>query len=161
MVHWIAEAKALEIHAKLGFECWVDYITDALSDLTGELSPAVKLMLVDVFRAEGMSLRAIGDALKMSKSSVHRQVSQSGTDGLDNQTAESKGSTGSPRKPEARLSTAVKWVKGIDLATVEDLAALAQHLQDARKLLCELIDGFLEDINAASTAEPERLDEAS
>ncbi|SLH95738.1 Uncharacterised protein [Mycobacteroides abscessus subsp. massiliense] len=73
------QAKALSIHLELGFDSWTDYIVDALSDLTGALSTTVKQFLIDQFHEDGMSVRAIAEKLGLSKSTVHRQVSQSGT----------------------------------------------------------------------------------
>lgn len=104
-----------------------------------------------------MSVRAIAEAVGTSKSTVSRQVSQSGTGettGLDNKTYPRRNSGGGYRghlAPHMRLNRAVKAIAGINVASAKDQAALRQQLQDTRRRVCELIDELIVSIKSTNT----------
>ena len=75
----------------LGFDTWTAYLADRLKPITKTLSADDRRQLIAMLHEAGMSVRDIAVTADMSKSTVQRQVSQSGTDddetiGLDDKT---------------------------------------------------------------------------
>ncbi len=76
----IAEAKAGQIHIALGYASWTAYVKDAIQ--VAPKDKAERKALVTLMSGQGMSQRAIGAALDVSKKTVTadlREVSQTGT----------------------------------------------------------------------------------
>lgn len=70
----ITEAKAGHIHLTLGFRSWTAYIADALANLQLAMTPQVRQELVDRLAREGMSQRAIAQAVGVSQKTVDRDL---------------------------------------------------------------------------------------
>lgn len=75
----LANAKAGQIHKALGFPSWPAYLADRLKPLAAVLSDQDRRELVTHLYEAGMSVRDTAEAVGMSKSAVHRQVSRDGT----------------------------------------------------------------------------------
>lgn len=70
----IAEAKAREIHAELGFKSWPDYIADVARTEMPNVARSVEQRreIVAMLAGEGMSNRAIADAVGVNEITVRR-----------------------------------------------------------------------------------------
>lgn len=79
LAHLLTQAKAGRIHQALQFDSWTAYLANRLKPITKALDADDRRALIAELYQEGMSVRAIADAVGTSKSSVSRQVSQSGT----------------------------------------------------------------------------------
>lgn len=77
----LEEAKEGHVHVALGYQSWPAYIADVMGDEPLRLSRDDRRELVHYLTGEGMSARAIGSTLGISKNTVteDRQVSQFGT----------------------------------------------------------------------------------
>ncbi|MGV7645792.1 helix-turn-helix domain-containing protein [Mycobacterium kansasii] len=75
----LSEAQAGHIHEALGFSSWTEYVADRLKPITKALGrEELRALTVQLYDA-GMSVRDTADATGQSKSTVQREVSQSGT----------------------------------------------------------------------------------
>lgn len=74
----IAKAKAGQIHVALGFKSWPDYIADVVSKEMPNVARSVeqRRTVVEILAGEGMSQRAIADAVGASQSTVRDDVAQ-------------------------------------------------------------------------------------
>src|SRR5512143_3057840 len=74
----IAEAKAREIHTDLGFKSWPDYIADVTRREMPNVSRSVEQRreLVALLSREGMSQRAIAEAVGVSNATVSRDQAE-------------------------------------------------------------------------------------
>lgn len=77
----LEEAKEGNVHVALGYPSWTAYIAEVMGDEPLRLSRDDRREIVHYLTGEGMSARAIGSALGISKNTVteDRQVSQVGT----------------------------------------------------------------------------------
>lgn len=81
LVDLVGEARRDEIHKCLGYPSWTAYVADVFT-VTTRLDQPHRRELVGYLSGEGMSQRAIADAVGVSKNTVTsdlREVSQSGT----------------------------------------------------------------------------------
>lgn len=90
----LAEAKTGQIHAALGYDSWTAYLAERLKPITRALDTDDRRVLVAELYEAGMSLRAIAEAVGTSKSTVARQVSQSGTGDLGGEAVKTTGTDG-------------------------------------------------------------------
>jgi hypothetical protein len=136
----LAEAKAGHIHEALDFPSWTAYLIDRLKPITKALSADDRRALAVELYVNGFSLRAVAEATGQSKSTVARQVSQSGTaqdtTGLDGKTYRHNGGRRGPLTPTDRLNRAEKLIRGIDFAganadTATDICALIDRLRES------------------------------
>jgi DNA-binding NarL/FixJ family response regulator len=74
----LAEAQEGQIHQALQFDSWTAYLVDPLKPITKALDADDRHELVVQLYEAGMSVQAIAEAVDTSKSTVSRQVSQSG-----------------------------------------------------------------------------------
>jgi hypothetical protein len=73
----IAEAKTREIHKDLGFKSWPDYIADVAREMPNVArSVEERRQVVGLLAGEGMSQRAIADAVGVSQKTVDRDLDQ-------------------------------------------------------------------------------------
>jgi hypothetical protein len=73
----IAEAKTRGIHKDLGFKSWPDYIADVASEMPNVArSVDERRQVVALLAGEGMSQRAIADAVGVSQKTVDRDLDQ-------------------------------------------------------------------------------------
>jgi Helix-turn-helix domain len=74
LVSAIADAKAHEIHKDLGFKSWPDYIADVASREMPNVARSVeqRRQIVTLLAGEGMSQRAIADAVGVNHATVSR-----------------------------------------------------------------------------------------
>lgn len=72
----IAEAKRGQIHLALGFPSWTAYLSSALSHLEIALASPARRELVTLLADEGMSNRAIAQAVGVSEITVRRDKEQ-------------------------------------------------------------------------------------
>ncbi|MCV7100729.1 hypothetical protein [Mycobacterium palustre] len=95
------------------------------------------------------------DAMRAKWSAYYKAARVLAGAGLaDRQRSAPGPSSRKPRTPQARLSAAVESIKGIDVSAADDLSALGQSLQDTRKLICGLIDQYLEQMECSTDSEP-------
>lgn len=159
----LAEAQEGQIHQALQFDSWTAYLVDRLKPIAKALDADDRHALVAELYEAGMSVRAIAEAVGTSKSTVARQVSQSGTGDNDGEAVKATGMDGKAYtrrnhgggyrgelKPHMRLNRAVKAIEGIDVAAAKDQTELRQQLQDTRNRICELIDERLDNIQSAT-----------
>jgi hypothetical protein len=78
----IAEAKNWQIHIKLGFKSWPDYIADVARREMPNVARSVeqRRQVVGLLAGEGMSNRAIADAVGVSHPTVIRDRAATGAD---------------------------------------------------------------------------------
>lgn len=141
-------------------DSWTAYLVDRLKPVTKALDADDRRELVVQLYEHGLSLRAIAEALDTSKSTLARQVSQSGTGedettGLDGKTYTRRNHGGGYRgelRPAMPLDRAVKAIEGIDVAAAKDQAGLRQQLQATRAQVCKLIDKLLHSIQPTALA---------
>lgn len=75
----IEKAKAGQIHPALSYISWTAYLTDALSELCADVDSDTRKHIAVMLHHEGMSIRDSALTTGLSKSTVQREVSQSGT----------------------------------------------------------------------------------
>lgn len=150
----LVEAKTKSIYESLGFSSWTAYLAVRLKPITAALDADDRRALVVELYGAGMSMRAIAEAVDMSKSTVARQVSQGGTGehggettGVDGNTYPRRNGGGGHRGPLTlemrlcRLKTGVRNLTGLSEGGVA--------IQDQ---ICELIDQLPAYVVAASSA---------
>jgi hypothetical protein len=149
LANMLTTAEAGQIHQELGFGSWPEYVADRLKPITKSLSRAELSTLALELHQAGMSVRAIAEATGLSKSTVGRQVSQSGTDGnvigRDTKRYPRRNGGGGHRGP---LDTAMKLRRvGTAVGNITGLEP-----EDAEKLseICKLIDEVLASIQPAT-----------
>lgn len=76
LVDLIAEAKEDQIHVALGFASWTAYLADALCEFNVAVNAASRRELVAVMADEGMSNRAIAQAVGVNEITVRRDKEQ-------------------------------------------------------------------------------------
>jgi hypothetical protein len=86
----IAEAKERRIFVELGFKSWPAYVADVIGRQLGPMPVEHRRQVVEVLAGEGLSTRGIAQALKIGKSTVHRDlsVSRDGTPDEDGTTTQ-------------------------------------------------------------------------
>lgn len=73
------KARTGQVHVALGYSGWTAYLADRLKLVSAVLgSDERRTLAAELFQA-GMSVRAIAEAIGTSKSTVSRQLSQTGT----------------------------------------------------------------------------------
>jgi hypothetical protein len=72
----ICEAKTKQIHALLGFASWTAYVADVIGAEMKALPVDDRRQIVGLLAGEGMSQRAIADAIKVSQKTVDRDMDQ-------------------------------------------------------------------------------------
>lgn len=151
----LLEAKAGEIHKLLGFPSWTAYLIERLRPIAVALNVQDRRTLVDQLHRHGMSVRAVAEAVGMSRSTVWRQVSQCVTGaepcngegveesitGLDGKGYHRRGGGGYRGKmpPAMRLS---RYRSGID-----NLAGLPEEAESLKERICEEIDELILIVN--------------
>lgn len=98
----IAEAKRGQIHLALGFPSWTAYLSSALSQLEMALAGPARRELVTLLADEGMSNRAIAQAVGVSEITVRRDKEQVRHDVApdESETAAPVACPPSPRSPK-------------------------------------------------------------
>jgi hypothetical protein len=151
----LSEAQAGHIHEVLGFPSWTEYVAARLKPITKSLGREELRALITELYDAGMSVRAIAEAVDTSKSTVSRQVSQSGTGDEAAQTAETTGLDGKTyarhhnggargqQSARVRLSRARSAIENIPL---DGDAA------DIKTRICSLIDELLASIEPAAVS---------
>jgi hypothetical protein len=78
LVQYIHHARDCEIHKDLGFKSWPDYIADVARTEMPNIARSVeqRRQVVALLAGEGMSQRAIADAVKVSQKTVDRDLDQ-------------------------------------------------------------------------------------
>lgn len=79
VVRLIEQARAGDAHAVLGFASWTAYVADKFGGSLARLEKVERMPVVATLAETGMSTRAIADVVGVSKSTVDREVSHSGT----------------------------------------------------------------------------------
>jgi hypothetical protein len=145
LANMLATAEAGQIHQALGFDSWLEYVADRLKPIIKSLSRGELSTLSAGLHEAGMSVRAIAEATGQSKSTVGRQVSQSGTDGnvigLDAKRYPRRNGGGGHRGP---LDTVMKLNRAkTAFGNINDLEPDAAEKQWK---ICRLIDELLASI---------------
>lgn len=148
----LAEAKAGQIHQALKFESWTAYLVDRLKPITKALDAYDRRALIGDLYEAGMSVRAIAEAVGTSKSTVARQVSQSGTGegettGLDGNTYKRRHGGGGHRGP----MDAVMKLKRVG-SMVANITGLEPDDAEKQSEICRLIDQLLASIQPATVS---------
>jgi hypothetical protein len=78
LILWIGHARDREIHKDLGFKSWPDYIADVARTEMPNIARSVqqRRQVVGLLAGEGMSQRAIADAVGVSQKTVDRDLDQ-------------------------------------------------------------------------------------
>ncbi|WP_066899018.1 helix-turn-helix domain-containing protein [Mycolicibacterium houstonense] len=148
----LLEAKAGEIHKSLGFPSWTAYSIERLRPIAVALNVQDRRTLVAQLHRHGLSVRAVAEAVGMSKSSVGRQVSQCGTGGEAAQSAETTTGTdgkdyprrrnGGPRGP-LPAEMALKRYR----SAIRNLDGLPEEAESLKDRICEEIDELISLVN--------------
>lgn len=151
----LVEAKAGGIHRHLGFSSWTAYLADRLLPITRALDTDDRRALIHELHQTGMSLRAVAEAVGISKSSVARQLSQSGTGAAVSDSE--RQTTGLQGKGYARRHggggghrgplTPVMALKRLRSST-HNLAGLPEDAATLRDRICELMDQLIASLTA-------------
>lgn len=79
----LKKAQAGNVHTTLGFKSWPAYVKDVLSGSVTGVSVQERRVLVALMTGEGMSQRAVAEALGVSQGSVKHDVKVSQIDSPD------------------------------------------------------------------------------
>lgn len=154
----LVEAKQGQIHELLGFTSWPEYLIARLRPIAVALNVEDSRTLVAQLYRHGMSVRAVAEAVGMSKSSVGRQVSQCGTGaepcngegessgeqqttGRDGKSYRRNGG-GGPRGP-LPADMALKRYK----SAIHNLAGLPEEAESLKDRICEEIGELISLVN--------------